>query len=228
MAVQTQASAHLQTIATPAMAAEPQSGMTKESVMAFFDRLAPHWDDTLEVDEGKIAAILDAAGVIAGVSVLDVACGTGVLFPFYTARNVKKVAGVDISSEMVRIATQKNRDSRVQVICGDIELLLVTEQYDCCVVYNAFPHFPEPERLIDALSAWLKPNGRLTVAHGMGIESLNRHHRGSAVQVSRGMISTAEMAALFRRRFRVDTAVSDDEMYIVSGVLLPPEGERGE
>lgn len=201
--------------------------MSKEAIAEFFDRIAPRWDEEIDVDEGKINCILDAAGVASGSAVLDVACGTGVLFPFYLKRDVALVTGVDISGEMTKIARSKLGDSRIKVICGDIESLCVTEQYDCCVVYNAFPHFPEPERLIKRLAAWLKPNGRLTVAHSMSIEKLNRHHSGSASKVSRGMIPAAEMTRLFGGFFLVDRAVSDDEKYIVSGTLLPTEGDGG-
>lgn len=196
-------------------------GMSKAAITAFFDRLAPSWDDDLVVDDGKINCILDAAGVQNGCTVLDVACGTGVLFPFYVQRNVKKVTGVDISPEMVKIASGKSRDPRIAVICADIERLPVTERYDCCIVYNAFPHFPEPARLIEKLAAFLNPSGRLTIAHGMGIEALNRHHSGSASKVSRSMLSISAMTALLGQCFHVDTAISDDEEYIVSGTLLP-------
>lgn len=194
-------------------------GMTKQAIVEFFDRLAPGWDASLIVEEDKLNCILDAAGVQSGVKVLDVACGTGVLFPFYLKRDVEEVTAVDISSEMVKVALRKNRDARIRVICGDIEELAPMDAYDCCVIYNAFPHFPNPEALLEGLTKWLKPNGRLTVAHGMSIEKLTRHHSGSASKVSRGLLPASEMAELFGRWFRVDGVVSDDEKYIVSGTL---------
>lgn len=48
-------------------------------------------------NEPVIRTILDNAGIRAGVDVLDVACGTGVLFPDYLARDVHSVTGVDIA-----------------------------------------------------------------------------------------------------------------------------------
>ena len=57
--------------------------MNKQDVIEFFDRLAPGWDAGLIRSDSVIAEILDNAGVKAGVDVLDVACGTGVLFPDY-------------------------------------------------------------------------------------------------------------------------------------------------
>lgn len=83
------------------------AGIDKKNVVEFFDALAAGWDQDLVVDEDKINGILDAAGIKSGVRVLDVACGTGVLFPFYARRQVKEVLAVDISPEMVKIAAGK-------------------------------------------------------------------------------------------------------------------------
>lgn len=199
--------------------------MTKETVIEFFDNLASDWDKNLVVDREKIKFILDKAGVGPGSRVLDVACGTGVLFPFYAQRGVTQVTAVDISPKMAKIAAGKTNDPRFRVICGDIEALEPTGSFDCCVVYNAFPHFPDPERLIGALAKWLRPGGRLTVAHGMSLAALNAHHSGRAAKVSRGMLSAPELAELFAVHFRVDIALSDDEKYVVSGTLTPPKGD---
>ena len=191
--------------------------MNKQEIAAFFDHHAPYWDTHLVTDDDKLAVILDAAGVREGVTVLDVACGTGVLFPYYLARNVAGVTAVDISPEMVQMAVKKNSDPRVEILCGDMEALPVTRRYNCCVVYNAFPHFEEPERLVERLAAWVKPGGRLTVAHSMSLETLRRHH-ARARHVSREMLTAQELAAIFAPRFAVDVMVSDDEKFIVSGV----------
>lgn len=192
--------------------------MKKEEIVAYFDRAAKNWDADMVTDDRKIGIILDAAGVREGVAVLDVACGTGVLFPYYLRRNAASVIGVDVSPEMARIAREKIRDPRVEILCGDMEMLPVRRTCDCCVVYNAFPHFREPARLICRLAQWVKPGGRLTVAHSMSLEALHRHHAGRAEHVSREMISTSELAELFAPWFHVDWMVSDEEKYIVSGV----------
>ena len=200
--------------------------MNQRPIVEFFDRLAPDWDAQLVVDEDKIRRILDAAGVCPGAAVLDVACGTGVLFPFYAQRGVDRVMAVDISPEMARCAAAKAVPG-VEVVCGDVEALPPTPAYDCCVVYNAFPHFPDPERLVGSLVRWLRPGGRLTVAHGMGLQQLNAHHAGHAAGVSRGMLPAPELSALFSHFLQVDTVLSDEGIYIVSGALLKPaEGTR--
>ena len=65
----------------------------KRDVQVFFDRLAPDWDAGMVRNEAVIARILDNAGVCEGCTVLDVACGTGVLFGDYVKRGCRPVAG---------------------------------------------------------------------------------------------------------------------------------------
>ena len=191
--------------------------MRKQDVIAFFDRLAPQWDADMIRHDDIIATILDNAGVRPGVDVLDVACGTGVLFPDYLSRNVGSLTAVDISPEMVRIAREKFPEDQVTVCCGDVEALDFDKQFDCIVVYNAFPHFPEPMQLIQSLSGLLKPGGILTVAHGMSRAAIDRHHEGSASKVSIGLMHEDALAAIFRRHLQLTTKISTDRMYQVAG-----------
>ena len=190
--------------------------MNKNAVISFFDRLAPQWDADMIRDDDIIAKILDGAEVGSGKDVLDVACGTGVLFPDYLARNVDSLTAVDISPEMVKIAESKY-PGRVQVRCGDVEELDFGRKFDCIMVYNAFPHFPEPENLIRTLSGMLKEGGTLTVAHGMSRAAIDRHHEGGASHVSIGLMSEHALAAMFRKYLRLTVKISDDRMYQVTG-----------
>ena len=189
----------------------------QKDVIAFFDERAGEWDAGMVRSDEKIGRILDNAKVTAGSRVLDIACGTGVLFPDYLARDVHSVTGVDIAPEMARRAAEKFPDARVTVLCGDIETVPLPQQFDRCMVYNAFPHFPDPARLIAHLATLLKPGGRLSVAHGMSRAMLDRHHAGAASTVSVSLISETELAALMAPYFDVDVVISDDRMYQVCG-----------
>ncbi len=170
--------------------------MNKHDVIEFFDRLAPEWDADMVRDESIIKTILDNVGIAAGVTVLDVAYGTGFLFPDYLKRNVVRVAGIDISEKMIEIAKEKLCDPRVTLICADAETTQFESQFDCCVVYNAFPHFPNPYSLIRSLAANIKVGGKLTIAHGSSREHINHHHMELASMVSVGLMSDDELVAL--------------------------------
>ncbi len=192
--------------------------MNKNDVIAFFDRLAPQWDADMIRHDHIIDKILDGAGVKSGMRVLDVACGTGVLIPDYLKRDVASVTGVDISQEMVRIAREKFPQEQVRFLCADVEEADLEPGFDCIMVYNAFPHFPEPEKLIRVLSSLLAKGGTLTVAHGMSRASIDHHHEGSASKVSLGLMHEDDLAAIFSRYLTVSVKLSDDHMYQVTGI----------
>ena len=80
--------------------------MEKKDIIAFFDRCAPNWDADMVKNDVIIGKILDNAEVGEGMDVLDVACGTGVMFDYYLSRGVASVTGIDISPEMAKIAEE--------------------------------------------------------------------------------------------------------------------------
>ena len=197
--------------------------MNKQDVIEFFDRCAPSWDAEMIKSDAIIGKILDNAEVDAGMDVLDVACGTGVMFPYYLERNVASVTGIDISPEMAKIAENKfAQEPRVRVICGDVEEVSFDRKFDRIVVYNAFPHFPKPKRLIKILAGLLKEDGRLTIAHGASRETIDNHHSGSASKVSNGLMTADSLKKLFDPHFDVEIMISNRRMYQVSGVKRNP------
>jgi len=190
--------------------------MDKRDVMRFFDGCAAWWDEDMIRNEEVIARILDNGGIVPGVHVLDVACGTGVLFPDYLKRGVASVTAVDISPEMVKVA--RSKFPQVKVLCGDVEEVDFGRTFDAVMVYNAFPHFPDPARLIKVLAGLVVSGGRLSVAHGMSRAALLEHHAGRASTVSIELLEEKELARLFEPWFQVDTVISDECMYQVSGI----------
>ena len=195
--------------------------MEKKDIITFFDKCAPWWDADMVRNEDLITMILDNGGIRENMHVLDVACGTGVLFPDYLKRNVASVTGIDISPEMAKIAQEKFPD--VKVICGDVETEEFPQKFDAIMVYNAFPHFPDPARLIKVLADLVKPGGKLSVAHGMSRAQLTSHHAGRASSVSIDLLHEKELAALMEPYFDVEVMISNDRMYQVAGTRR--EGE---
>ena len=191
--------------------------MEQQAVIDFFDQAAAGWDAQLVRNEAVIGQILDNAGIRPGVSVLDVACGTGVLIPDYLKRGAAQITAIDIAPEMVRIACEKFPQENVRFVCGDAETAPLGEGFDAIVIYNAFPHFPDPERLVARLAAQLAPGGRLTVAHGSSRADIDAHHHGAASRVSNGLMEAEALAAIFARHLRVTDVISTDEMYQVVG-----------
>ena len=197
--------------------------MEKKDIIEFFDRCAPSWDAEMIKSNVIIGKILDNAEVGPGMDILDVACGTGVMFDYYLARNVASVTGIDIAPQMAKIAAEKfAAEPRVQVLCGDVEEYPFDRKFDRIVVYNAFPHFPKPKRLLKTLAGLLKEGGRLTVAHGASREAIDNHHSGSASKVSNGLMTADSLKKLFDPHFEVEVMISNSRMYQLSGVKRDP------
>lgn len=189
--------------------------MNKEIIKDFFDNLAPHWDNEPIAERQILDIILDNGGINENIDVLDVACGTGVLFPYYLERNVKSITAIDLSPEMVKIA--KSKFPQADVICGDAENIILDKQFDAIMIYNAFPHFPEPLKVIENLSKALKTGGRFTIAHGLSKKELDEIHQKSAGAVSNVLPECDDLAKMLSSYFDVDIMISDNRMYQVSG-----------
>ncbi len=189
--------------------------MNKETIREFFNNFAPRWDNEPVADIEIINTILDNANICENIDVLDIGCGTGVMFPYYIQRNVESITAVDLSPEMVKIA--KSKFPQADVICGDAENITFDKQFDVIMIYNAFPHFPEPQKLVENLSKVLKSGGRICIAHGMSKKELDEIHMKSAGRVSNILPECDELAEMLKSYFNVDIKISNEKMYQVSG-----------
>lgn len=191
--------------------------MEKEKVVEYFNEKAKKWDEKNKCDDGIIKIILDNAEFKVGDSVLDVACGTGIMIPYYLEREAGKVTAIDISVNMIEIAKEKFKEMDVEFILGDVEEYCFGELFDRIVIYNAFPHFPNPKSIVKCLSGLLKEGGTLTIAHGMSREDIDSHHRGGAAHISNGLMEADDLEKLFPKELEIITKISDNRMYQVTG-----------
>ena len=190
--------------------------MELEAIRKFFDQRASEWDTFNERDEEHIRKILDAACIGEGDRILDVACGTGVLIPDYLARKAELVVGVDLSSEMIRIARSKFTDPAVMFINDDIDNIGEGFSFDRVMVYNAFPHFVDPKGMILKISGMVKIGGTVTIAHGAGRNVINDCHSELTKEIADDLIPAEEMVGLFDESIEITTVI-DSDFYVVSG-----------
>ena len=107
--------------------------------------------------------LVRAAGVTSGATVLDVACGTGVV-ALTAARLGAHVTGVDLTPELIARAHENAALMRLEVAWheGDAEALPVTDAaFD--IVVSQFGHMfaPRPEVAVKEMLRALKPGGTL-------------------------------------------------------------------
>ena len=111
--------------------------------------------DAYDAVVGRVTArvaepLLDAVGVHAGTSLLDVATGTGHVAGAAATRGAR-AAGVDISQEM--LARARRLYSGVEFALGDAEGLAYDDDtFDAAVAAFLLHHVPSPERVVAELA----------------------------------------------------------------------------
>lgn len=189
-----------------------------KDVISFFDSLAPDWDKEIGKENGTVIdMILDNASVSRGDSVLDVGCGTGRLFPYYLKRNVSSITGIDISSGMIEAAKKNYLSDTIVLICDDASEHFFEKSFDRIVVFDAFPHFTDPERMIQNLSEHLSEGGILTIAHDSSREEINRRHNTMRKNVSHVLMDIDELESIVSEYLTVTYKRSDDRIYQIVG-----------
>jgi len=185
-----------------------------QDMAAFFDELAPTWDDapTEYETREKLVALMELTqnGVIA-----DIGCGRGVLFEHLLKTNPAKIIAVDVSGEMIRLAAEQHNDPRLAYVHGDF-LDILLPMLDAAIFFNSYPHFLGKEALAEKLSRTLKKGGALVIAHSHGRAKINERHIGESVSKFSTSLENAEVEAhKFQTFFTTDTLIDSDEIYFV-------------
>ncbi|MBL8154650.1 MAG: class I SAM-dependent methyltransferase [Anaerolineae bacterium] len=130
-----------------------------------FDRAAEFYDETRGFpagEEGKIAEVIAQTGNLHSASrVLEVGVGTGrIALPL--AERVRLLAGVDISSAMLRRLRSKPGSAHVVTAQASADALpLPAGQFDCAVAVHVFHLIPTWKQVIAELARTLRPGARL-------------------------------------------------------------------
>jgi SAM-dependent methyltransferase len=121
------------------------------------------WAEIAEpVNEPLFAALLDACGVAAGVSLLDVACGSGYAAAMAAARGAV-VSGVDATPELLSIARERVAGGAF-VEGGMDELPFADEAFDVVTCVNGFQFAVDPAVAIGEAARVVVAGGRVGAA----------------------------------------------------------------
>jgi len=108
------------------------------------------------------APLLDAAGVMAGHRVLDVACGTGGLSTAATRRGASPL-GIDLAEAMVDAARTALPGTEFRV--ADAEVLpFPDDRFDAAIGGFVLNHLPHPARCAEECARVVAPGGRVAFA----------------------------------------------------------------
>lgn len=180
----------------------------------FFDSLAETWDNNNLDTNGAKKIVAAFKTNIANMNVLDVGCGTGVLYPTLKKANAKSITAIDISDKMINNAKKKFPDGNF--ICEDILKFHPKNKFDTVIMYNVYPHLNNKAALVSKINELLNTNGVFIVAHGSSRESINSHHQAHAMGVSQKLLKANEEAEIWKPKFDI-TVSRDNDLYYFCG-----------
>ena len=126
---------------------------------AGWQRAAAEYDATFaRASTPFVEVLLDAAGVSAGMRVLDLCCGTGVVTAAAAERGAE-VVGLDFSPAMLTEARQRHPHLRFDK-CDAEALPYADASFDAAVSNFGIHHVPRPERALAEALRVLRPSGR--------------------------------------------------------------------
>lgn len=95
--------------------------------------------------------------------VLDIGCADGQLLGMLSENQSFEAYGLDISPEMVKVASQKY--PKFNFVNGSAQNLPFEDDFfDVLICSASFHHFPDPEGFLKEAKRVLRPNGKLVLA----------------------------------------------------------------
>ncbi len=158
---------------------EEKNGNNVDPRITFFDAQAPNWDENgPNPDEiiHQLEGIKDMLGLVQGMDILEVGCGTGQLTEWLAGEIMPgRVTGVDFSGAMLERARTKNLHAEFvrADVCSDY---LGEGQYDIAFCFHCFPHFRDKVYALKNISRALKDGGTILIIHLGSSRDINDFH----------------------------------------------------
>ena len=183
-------------------------------VKEFFNKLASDWDRRSKSDLSNIKDILSHIKISENDKILDLGCGTGIITSLLASYTTKKVIGIDISNNMIKIAKSKNIDKKVVFKCRDFYKLFLNK-YNLIVCFDAYPHFVNQKGFVLKAHKLLTKNGTLAIIFDNDTTTTNGFHKNIESELSRNILQPNEEGKLFENYFKIIFTLEEKNKYIL-------------
>ncbi len=144
----------------------------------YFDQKATRWRalDYIFHQQSQVKKILRHHNIQIHGRVIDVGCGTGVMYSLLT-ETADSIIAVDSSLSMLKNFCPSSRPSKCYPIQSYAEELPLKDRIcDWVIVYSSFPHLGHKELALREFSRVLKDRAKLLIFHTESRETINSIH----------------------------------------------------
>ncbi len=181
---------------------------------AFFDNLAAEWDLRYTAEDmERLLHLVGRLPITAGMSILDLGCGTGVLFDMLRRRVGPQglITGVDFSIRMAQQAHRNFPFANVNVIDADASSLPFHDScYDMIVSFAAFPHFIHKDLAIKEAGRVLKAGAPLYIIHLASSKEIAAFHERTGGPIEHDTLPSAKDLRLLFTEAGFDSVEIED------------------
>jgi ubiquinone/menaquinone biosynthesis C-methylase UbiE len=171
-------------------------------------------------DAALTQRFVDALGEAINGSVLDVACGPGILSAAI-AKSARDVVAFDLTPEMLKKAAQRAAAAGLGNVSfregNASELPFANAAFDAAVTRLSVHHFDRPERVVSEIFRVLRPGGRFVVADVISSEVPLESELHNAIEILRDpshtrMLPGTELTSLVKGAgFEIESQTSWDK-----------------
>ena len=187
------------------------------SAKEYFNKAAKTWDEMFYTPSlsSFLENLVPQFGIDTEQTVLDMGTGTGVLIPYLiqAVGPSGSITAIDYSEKMVQICKSKHSHLKnVSITVGNIEEdVFPAESFDVVTCFGVFPHLENKQKALQNINNLLKPGGKLVIAHALGSEELNAHHKKVSKQVAHVMLpKKTEMTKLLEQAGFSGVSIKDE------------------
>ena len=185
-------------------------------IRAFFGPRAATWDSYIAKDATQIERAVQEAKLRAGMTVLELGCGTAPATPYLRAAvgPAGRVVALDATPEMIEAAHAFGRGELAVLMVADVHgLPMESGSVDALHAGGIVPHLADPEQALLEWARVARPNAQLAVFHAIGREALAAIHRRTPSDDD--VIAPARLRALLERTgWRVVSIDDAPERYL--------------